>query len=71
MPTTFAKSAKNLNTGEVLYYSDNCTTHEVANKLLYYLSIVKGKKDRVVQQSENGSFLYVLDGEETWAIRID
>lgn len=71
MPATFAKSAKNLDTGEVLYYSDTCTTHEVASKLLSYLNIVKGKKDRIVQQSENGSFLYVKDGEETWAIRID
>lgn len=71
MPTTIAKSAKNLNTGEVLYYADTCTTYEVANKLLYYLDVIKGKKDRFVQQSENGSFLYVVDGEETWAIRID
>lgn len=66
-----AKFAKNLNTGKVLYYAGTCTTYEVANKLLYYLDIIKGKKDRIVQQSENGSFLYIKDGEETWAIRID
>lgn len=58
--------AVNLNTKEILIF-DSKTAYETAQKLIYYLNI-NHKKSLHIDKTVSGKHLYVIDGEDTWAI---